>query len=286
MDCLQQPSGSFQQPTGDQLPPLEWIDSHAHLQGKPYAQDLVEVLARSHATGVHTMLLPGTDLADSQTAIDLALRHPGQGLVVSVGVHPHDAKSLTPDGLSQLRELVLQHRSHPVVAIGEIGLDYHYDFSPRDVQRDVFRAQLELAQELDLPVIVHDREATADCLSVIAEVAAKRPLREIPGVFHCYSGSVETAVILLKMGFYLGFDGPITFKNARKALEVIASCPHDRLVLETDSPYLTPVPHRGHRNTPEYIPLIGAKVAEIWGCDLAEVAVQTTANARKLFGLS
>lgn len=277
---------SLQQAVIDPNPSLEWIDSHAHLHSKPYAQDLAEVLARSHAASIHTVLLPGTDLEDSQAAIDLALRHPGQGLVVSVGVHPHDAKSLTPDGLRQLRELAVRHRNHPVVAIGEIGLDYHYDFSPRDVQRDVFRAQLELAQELDLPVIVHDREATADCLAVIAEVAAKRSVREIPGVFHCYSGSVETAAILLQKGFYLGFDGPITFKNARKALEVIASCPRDRLVLETDSPYLTPVPHRGQRNSPEYIPLIGAKVAEIWGCDIAEVAALTTANARRLFGLA
>jgi len=266
--------------------PLEWIDSHAHLHSKPYAQDLTEVLALSRAAGIDTVLLPGTDLDDSRTAIDLALRHPGQGLVVSVGVHPHDAKSLTPDGLRQLRELAVQHRGDPVVAIGEIGLDYHYDFSPRDVQYAVFRAQLELAQDLDLPVIVHDREATADCLAVIAEASAQRPFREIPGVFHCYSGSVETAAILLRKGFYLGFDGPITFKNARKALEVIAACPRDRLVLETDSPYLTPVPYRGHRNSPEHIPLIGAKVAEIWGCDIAEVAARTTANARRLFGLT
>jgi len=277
--------GGFQQPMVDQPLPLEWIDSHAHLHSKPYAQDLVEVLACSHAAGVRTVLLPGTDLEDSQAALNLALHHPDLGLVVSVGVHPHDAKSLTPDSFQKLRELALQHRGHPVVAIGEIGLDYHYDFSPRDVQRDVFRAQLELAQELDLPVIVHDREATADCLAVIAAVAARHPFRAVPGVFHCYSGSVETAAILLHQGFYLGFDGPITFKNARKALEVIAACPRDRLVLETDSPYLTPVPHRGHRNSPEYIPLIGAKVAEIWGCDIAEVAAQTTANARKLFDL-
>ncbi len=285
MASFQQPTGSSQQTEADQHLLLEWIDSHAHLQSNPYTQDLAEVLARSRTAGVQTVLLPGTDLEDSQTAIDLALRYPGQGLVASVGVHPHDAKSLTPDGLRQLRQLAIQHRGHPVVAIGEIGLDYHYDFSPRDVQRDVFRSQLELAQELDLPVIIHDREATADCLAVIAEVAARQPLREVPGVFHCYSGSIETAAILLKNGFYLGFDGPITFKNARKALEVIAACPHDRLVLETDSPYLTPIPYRGHRNTPEYIPLIGAKIADIWGCDLAAVAAQTTANARKLFGL-
>lgn len=286
MGSFQQPKGSFQQPKGDSFQLLEWIDSHAHLHSNPYAQDLAEVLVRSHAAGVQMILLPGTDLEDSKTALNLALSHPGQGLVVSMGVHPHDAKSLNPDGLRQLRELAIQYRGHPVVAIGEIGLDYHYDFSPRDVQREAFRAQLELAQELDLPVIVHDREATADCLGVIAEVAARRPLRAVPGVFHCYSGSVETAAILLHQGFYLGFDGPVTFKNARKALEVIASCPRDRLVLETDSPYLTPVPHRGHRNSPEYIPLIGAKIAEIWGCDISEVAARTTANARRLFGLS
>lgn len=264
---------------------MVWIDTHAHLQTKPYTTDLDTVLAQARAAGVSSVLLPGTDLEDSQTAVELANRYRGQGLVASVGVHPHDAKSYDELVEAQLRKLAQDNRGRSVVAIGEIGLDYHYDFSPRDVQRQVFEAQLRLSHELDLPVIVHDREATADCLEIIGQAADKHQLRAVAGVFHCFSGSPETARIVLKHGFYLGFDGPITFRNARKALDVIAMCPRDRLVLETDSPYLTPEPHRGHRNLPEYIPLIGAKVAEIWGCTIAEVAAQTTQNAKILFDL-
>lgn len=262
-----------------------WIDTHAHLQSKPYAADVEDVLAYSHAAGVSSILLPGTDLEDSLQAVNLADRYYDRGVVAAVGVHPHDAKSYTPEVGAALRQLAIKHRGRAVVAIGEIGLDYHYDFSPRDIQRDAFRAQLELAVDLDLPAVIHDREATADTLEVILEVADRRSLRSVPGVFHCFSGSAETARIILKHGFYLGFDGPITFKNARKALEVLAVCPRDRVVLETDSPYLTPEPHRGHRNTPQHIPLIGAKVAEIWGCTVEEVARQTTENAEKLFAL-
>jgi len=263
---------------------MVWIDTHAHLQHKPYTTDFAAVLARSRAAGVSLVLLPGTDLDDSRDAIEMATRHGDLGLIAAIGVHPHEAKTFSDTVAAELRALALANRSC-VLAIGEIGLDYHYDFSPREVQRQVFMDQLKLARELDLPVIVHDRESTADCLEIIGQAAEQGLLREVAGVFHCYSGSLETAHILLKHGFYLGFDGPITFKNARKALEVIAGCPRDRLVLETDSPYLTPEPHRGHRNSPEYIPLIGAKVAEIWGCPIEEVAARTTLNARTLFGL-
>ncbi len=263
-----------------------WIDTHAHLQSKPYAADFEEVLVTASDAGVNTILLPGTDLKDSQNAVQLADRYYDRGLIAAVGVHPHDAQSYNPAVAATLRQLAVQHKGRAVVAIGEIGLDYHYDFSPRDIQQQVFRAQLELAAELDLPAVIHDREATADTLAVIASVAAQSGLREVPGVFHCYSGSAETASLILKQGFYLGFDGPITFKNARKTLEVVAMVPRDRLVLETDSPYLTPEPHRGHRNSPHYIPLIGAKIAQIWGCSLEEVAWQTTENARRLFDLT
>lgn len=264
---------------------MTWIDTHAHLQSKPYAADLDEVLTSCAAAGVRNILLPGTDLADSELAVALARRFADRGLVAAVGVHPHDASAYTSETAAAVKALAIQNKGQAVVAIGEIGLDYHYDFSPRDIQQHAFRAQLELASELDLPVVIHDREATADTLAILTAVTADRGLREMPGVFHCYSGSAETARLILKQGFYLGFDGPITFKNARKTLEVLDMVPRDRLLLETDSPYLTPEPHRGHRNSPVYLPLIGARVAEIWGCDLAEVARQTTENARRLFGL-
>jgi TatD DNase family protein len=213
---------------------MEWIDTHAHLHTPPYREDLGDVLAASRANGVVAVVLPGTDLEDSRAAVDLAFSHAGQGLFApSVFIHEAAGFRQTAGSAGGSGP-----RCPPVliVAVGEIGLDYHYDFSPRDVQRAAFRAQFELALDLKLPVIIHEREATADCLSVLAEVSAHRLLPDFPGVFHCFSGSVETARILLDQGFYLGFDGPVTFRNARKALDVIAACPRARLLLETDSP--------------------------------------------------
>jgi TatD DNase family protein len=262
---------------------MTWFDSHAHLQSESFADDVPAVLARAAAAGIERILLPGSDLADSRQAVALARTAPN--LLAAAGVHPHEASSYGETAAAELAALVRQYRLDPIVAIGEIGLDYHYDFSPRPVQQTVFKDQLQLAWQLDLPVIIHDREATADCLAIIHQAAAAGQLRSTPGVFHCFSGSVETARILLDAGFYLGFDGPITFKNARKALEVIAICPHDRLLIETDSPYLAPVPNRGKRNEPAWLPLVGAKVADIWQCTVTEVAALTTANANRLFGV-
>lgn len=259
---------------------MTWFDSHAHLQSESFAADLPDVLARAAAAGVEHILLPGSDLADSRQAVSLASRD--QRLRTAVGVHPHEASSFAEVTVAALAELA-SHQS--VVAVGEIGLDYHYDFSPRPIQQAVFRTQLELAWRLDLPVVIHDREATADCLAIIRQVRAAGHLRAVPGVFHCFSGSVETARLLLEAGFYLGFDGPITFKNARKTLAVIEQCPTDRLLLETDSPYLAPVPNRGKRNEPAWLPLVGEKVAEIWNQPLEAVAAMTTANACRLFGI-
>ncbi len=228
-------------------------------------------LVRQHRHGQHRS---GTNRSGAVTAT--AENPDGTGHPDSIG---------HPDGIGH-PDFTGQDHAGTVVAIGEIGLDYHYDFSPRPVQQAVFRAQLDLAWELDMPVIIHEREATADCLAILRLMIAARRLRAVPGVFHCFSGSVETARILLAEGFYLGFDGPITYKNARKAQEVIAMCPRDRLLLETDSPYLTPVPHRGQRNEPAFLPLIGQQVAQIWDCSVVEVAAQTTANARRLFDLA
>jgi TatD DNase family protein len=262
---------------------LAWIDSHAHLQDELFSADLQLVLDRSSANGIVRILLPSSSYDDSQTALSLARQD--RRLVCAVGCHPHEAETFDRQSRQDWLDLVLSGRPEPIVAIGEIGLDYHYDFAPRPLQQEVFRRQLDLAYELDLPVIIHEREAVADCLTILEACWQHGRLRSVPGVFHCYSGSPETAAILLKMGFYLGFDGPITFKNARKSLDVLAACRHDRVLLETDSPYLTPVPLRGQRNEPANIPLIGSKVAEIWQLTTDEVAAQTTANAIRLFGL-
>ena len=195
----------------------------------------------------------------------------------AVGFHPSDADAFTEDSLDQLRQLA----RHPKVrAIGEIGLDYYWtDYAGHDRQKEVLRQQLALAQELDLPVIFHDREAHGDSLAVVKEFPGVR------GVFHCYSGSVEMARELLRRGWYLGFDGPITYKNAAKAPEVIAACPVERILLETDSPYLAPVPNRGKRNDSRNLPFIAARVAQIKGMTTDQVAEVTLQNGKKLFDL-
>jgi TatD DNase family protein len=260
-----------------------FFDSHAHLQDEAFAADWRQALDRAAAAGVGRVLLPSTNLEDSRRAIKLASQD--ARLYCAVGCHPHEAASYGPADTEGLQRLAADYRGSPVVAIGETGLDYHYDFSPRPVQQAVFRQQLDLAFECRLPLIIHEREATADCLQILQQQAAAGRMLPSPGVFHCFSGSPETAVILLELGFYIGVDGPVTFKNARKNLEVIRHCPHDRLLLETDSPYLTPVPYRGQRNEPAHLPLIAAIVAAIWGQPLVEVARITTANACRVFGL-
>jgi TatD DNase family protein len=265
-----------------------WIDTHAHLQDEEFEPDRQAVLERAATAGVGRILLPASNLEDSRQVVKLALTD--SRFICSIGCHPHDARHFSPDTLDEFRELMNSHgrmtqsgHGGPIVAVGEIGLDYHYDFSPRLVQQAVFRSQLELAWECRLPVIIHERESTADCLEILSDAYERGQLLPAPGVFHCFSGSPETAAIILKMGFYIGIDGPVTFKNARKLPDVIRQCPHDRLLLETDSPYLAPVPHRGQRNEPAFLPLIGAQAAEIWQIPVTEVARLTTDNAIRLF---
>ncbi len=268
-----------------------WFDTHSHIQDEDFRDDFAEVLSRADANGVTRIMMAASNEKDSRIACQLAVEHPV--LYTAVGVHPHDAKTWdqgTGDRLATLvretNETALKAgRDRCVVAYGEIGLDFHYDFSPRDVQHAVFRQQLELAHALDLPVIIHMREATEATLTTLREAHADRLLsKEHPaGVIHCYSGSAETVPLLLELGFMIGFDGPITFKNARKPIEALAAVPIDCLLLETDAPYLTPHPYRGKRNEPSYIPIIGEKAAEILGYSVEEIASQTTANALRLF---
>lgn len=247
------------------------FDTHAHYDDEAFDADRDAVLAAFDGL----VIAPGCTLASSQAAVDLTARHPH--VYAAVGIHPENCGDFVPEHMDALRRMA---REPKVVAIGEIGLDYYWpENPPRDFQQQVFRAQLELALELDLPVIVHDREAHGDSLAIVKGYPALR------GVFHCYSGSVEMARELLRRGWYLGFDGPITYKNAAKAPEVIAACPVERILLETDSPYLAPVPNRGKRNDSRNLPFIAARVAQIKGMMIDQVAEVTLQNGKKLFDL-
>lgn len=260
---------------------MRLFDTHAHLSDEKLSVDLAAILARAENAGVERVLLPASDLADSHAIIKIVEAYPEQ-LSAAVGVHPHEASGFTADTAAELEQLL----AHPQVrALGEIGLDYHYDFSPRDVQRRVFRAQLELAHAAAKPVILHDREAHGDFLEILQNAAKDGLLSPAAGVVHCYGGSWEFAKELLKLGFYLGFDGPITYKNARQAHEVIIKMPLERLLIETDSPYLSPVPFRGRLNEPAHVVEVCKKVAELRGLPLEEVAEASFQNGLRLFAL-
>lgn len=251
-----------------------YFDTHAHYDDEAFDADRDELLAGLPARGISLVLNPGADLVSSETAVSLAERHPH--VYAAVGVHPHEAGGMVPGDLTRLEAM----SRHPkVMAIGEIGLDYFYDHSPRDVQKARFREQMALAEKTGLPAVVHDREAHADCLSILKEFPRVR------GVFHCYSGSLEMARELLNLGWYLSFNGAITFKNARRALEVIRFMPSDRLMLETDAPYLTPVPYRGRRNDSGYLPLVAQAVSHLLNRPVEEIAAITMKNGKYFFNI-
>ena len=251
------------------------FDTHAHYDSGGFNADREVVLSALPAGNVGLVVDPGCDVASSRAAVRLAEQFPH--VYAAVGIHPSDCGGTGAAELSAIRDLA---RHEKVVAIGEIGLDYYWDSNPsREFQQEVFRRQIELALELDLPIIVHDREAHGDSLSIVLEYPNLR------GVFHCFSGSPEMAEELLKRGWYLGFDGPITYKNARRAPEVAAITPLRRIVVETDAPYLTPVPHRGKRNDSRYLEYVIAKLAEWKGVTSAEMERITWDNGCRLFGL-
>lgn len=247
------------------------FDTHAHYDDEAFDADRDTVLS----TFDGLVIDPGCTLESSRAAVALANRH--RHVYAAVGIHPENCGGFLTEHLDELRRLARQSK---VVAIGEIGLDYYWaENPPREFQRQVFRAQLELALELDLPVIIHDREAHGDSLAIVKEYPALR------GVFHCYSGSVEMAKELLDRGWYLGFDGPVTYKNARRTVEVAEMIPIDRILVETDSPYMSPVPVRGKRNDSHNVAYIVEKLAQIKGISSDEMAILTLANGKKLFGI-
>lgn len=251
-----------------------FFDTHAHYDDERFDEDRHELLAGFPEMGVSLVLNPGCDALSSAKAVEYANTYPH--VYAAVGWHPHEADSF--DG--SYAELIRKWCADPKVrAIGEIGLDYYYDFSPRECQREVFRAQMELARELDMPVVIHDREAHGECMEIIREFP------DVRGVFHCYSGSAEMGRQLIDMGWYLSFTGAITFKNARKALETINICPMDRIMIETDSPYLAPVPHRGKRNDSRELKYVVEKIVEVKGISPEEVARITLENGKRFFGI-
>ena len=251
-----------------------YFDTHAHYDSSKFDADRDAVLCALPESGVTLVVDPGDNVERSRRAVELAQQYPH--VYAAVGWHPEEAENWDENSLPAIRELAKQPK---VCAIGEIGLDYYWDATYRERQKEMFRAQIELALELDLPVIVHDREAHGDSLEIVRDYPALR------GVFHCFSGSVEMAQELLRRGWYLGFDGPITYKNAARAPEVIRICPMERILLETDSPYLAPVPNRGKRNDSRNLPYIAATVARIKDMPVETVAAQTMENGKKLFGI-
>ena len=253
---------------------MHLFDTHAHYDDEAFDEDRAELLTAIHAGGVELIVNPGCDLDTSRKAVEIANTFPF--VYAAVGFHPEEAHKWDGASADALRELV---KSNPKVrAIGEIGLDYYWEENPpREVQHRVFHAQLDLAEELDLPVIIHDREAHGDCLDIV------KAHPKVKGVYHCYSGSLDYAKELVKMDWMLSFTGVITYKNARKAIEVLEWIPMDRVMVETDSPYLSPVPHRGKRNSSANVHLVAEKIAEVKGMDPEETARICLENGKRFY---
>ncbi|SHK60422.1 TatD family hydrolase [Paramaledivibacter caminithermalis] len=250
------------------------FDSHAHLDDRRFDKDRDEVIKRAKENGISYIMNPGADFESSVKAVELANKY--DMIYAAVGVHPHDAKTMDDMLLQLLKSLTKKPK---VMAIGEIGLDFHYDHSPRDVQKKWFREQIRLAKEVNLPIIIHDREANNDVMNILKEEKAF----DTGVLMHCYSGSAELAKQYIRNGAYISIAGPITFKNARKTVEVVETISIDHLMIETDSPYLTPHPHRGERNESSYVRYVAEKIAEIKGISVEEVAKRTTENAKRYF---
>ena len=252
------------------------FDTHVHLNDSQYDLDLKEVIQNAQNAGVKKMVVVGFDRPTINRAMELIETY--DFLYASIGWHPVDAIDMTDEDLIWIEELT----KHPkVVALGEMGLDYHWDKSPKEIQKEVFRKQIRLAKKVKIPIVIHNREATQDIVDILKEEDAQ----EVGGIMHCFSGSPEIARECINMNFYISLGGPVTFKNAKKPKEVALEIPLNRLLIETDCPYLAPHPYRGKRNEPAYVKLVAEQIAEIKGISFEEVAKQTSLNANKLFGI-
>ncbi len=253
-----------------------FIDSHAHLDDERFDEDRKALIESLKENKIELVINIGYDIGSSRASVDLAKEY--ENIYAVVGVHPHDAQDVSEDYLEELKELSQEEK---VVAIGEIGLDFYYDNSPRDIQRKVFLDQLELARQLDLPVVIHTRDANQETFEILKEAQAKGTR----GVLHCYSGSPEMALEYIKLGYYISLGGPVTFKKARVPKEVAKVVPLDKLLIETDCPYLTPEPFRGRRNEPKYVAYTAEVIAEIKGISIEELVEATSRNTKNVFGI-
>lgn len=249
-------------------------DTHAHIDDSMFDTDRSEIIEKIKNSGVSFLNNIAADMESSHASIALAEKH--DFIYATVGVHPSNTKDMTDENIETLKQLT-KHKK--VVAIGEIGLDYHYDDTDPETQKVWFEKQLDLAKELNMPVVIHDRESKGECIQTLKEKGVSK------GVFHCFSGSAETAQEILKMGFYISFTGVLTFKNAKRAVQAVEAIPIDRLFIETDSPYMAPEPFRGTRNNSSMVYRVAEKIAEIKGLSTQEVINITTNNAKKLFGI-
>ncbi|SHT12084.1 deoxyribonuclease TatD [Mycobacteroides abscessus subsp. abscessus] len=253
------------------------FDTHVHLNAEQFSEDLNEVIDRARMEGVQYMVVVGFDRPTIIKAMELIEEY--DFIYASIGWHPVDAIDMRDEDLEWIEELA----RHPkVVAIGEMGLDYYWDKSPKEVQQEVFRKQIQLAKKVKLPIVIHNREATADIVTILREESAA----EVGGIMHCFSGSVEVAKECVEMNFYISLGGPVTFKNAKKPKEVAQEIPLKKLLIETDCPYLAPHPYRGKRNEPSYVKLVAEQIAELKGLSYEEVSQVTTENAKILFGIN
>jgi TatD DNase family protein len=255
---------------------MQLIDTHAHLDMPEFEADLPEVILRAQAAGVATIMTVGIDIASCRKAVEIAEAY--ADIFAILGVHPHDAAKLGERDLEDIKALA---RHEKVKAWGEIGLDFFRNLSPPEVQQEIFRRQMAIAKELKLPLVIHSRSATAETIACLRDEQA----REVGGVIHCFSGDARAAQQYLEMGFCISIPGVITFNKAQVLRDVVKGLPSDKLMLETDAPFLAPVPHRGKRNEPAYVPIIAAAVARIRGEDISALADCTTKNACRLFNL-
>jgi len=253
------------------------FDTHVHLNVDQFKEDQEAVIKRAQANGVEKMVVVGFDHETIKGAMALVEKY--AFIYAAVGWHPVDAVDFTDEDLRWLEELS-QHEK--VVALGEMGLDYHWDKSPHDVQKEVFRKQIALAKKVNLPIIIHNREATKDVLKILQEENAS----EVGGILHCYSGDVDDIPQALELNFHISLGGPVTFKNAKAPKEVAKIVPSDRLLIETDCPFLAPHPHRGKRNEPAYVRLVAEAIADLRDVPVATVEAETTRNALRLFNLN
>jgi TatD DNase family protein len=253
-----------------------FIDTHAHLFYPNFVGELDEIITRAKQNGVDYILVPATDLKTAEQVIELTKKY--EMVYGAVGVHPHDTKDWDSSLISEIEKLA---RHKKIVAIGEIGLDYYYDFSPKEKQIEAFKAQIELALKLDLPVIIHNRDSDADMMEIIRSYCGSG----LKGQFHCFNGSLEDAMELVGMNFMISFTGNITYKKADNLRRILQHIPPENMLLETDSPFMTPVPHRGKRNEPSYVKFVAEKIAELHKLRIEDVARITSFNAFKIFGI-